>query len=100
MFDFSFTSYYYTSFLTSGTRALVAVRVHDDIDEVRSSTAELRHAVLAMASQDAGILAQTHDYDQALDSFGKRKAEWTTEETRKDQKALALIQLHLHNDIL
>jgi len=53
-----------------------------------------------MASQDAGILAQTHDYDQALDSFGKRKAEWTTEETRKDQKALALIQLYLHNDIL
>ena len=47
-----------------------------------------------------GILAQTHDYDEALDSFGKRKAEWTPEEIRKDQKALALIQLHLHNDIL
>ncbi|CAD6256626.1 unnamed protein product [Miscanthus lutarioriparius] len=47
-----------------------------------------------------GILAQTHDYDEALDSFGKRKAEWTQEEIRKDQKALALIQLHLHNDIL
>ncbi|CAD6339469.1 unnamed protein product [Miscanthus lutarioriparius] len=44
--------------------------------------------------------AQTHDYDEALDSFGKRKAEWTPEEIRKDQKALALIQLHLHNDIL
>jgi hypothetical protein len=38
-----------------------------------------------------GILAQTHDYDEALDNFGKRKAEWTPEETRKDQKALALI---------
>jgi hypothetical protein len=38
-----------------------------------------------------GILAQTHDYDEALDNFGKRKAEWTAEETRKDQKALALI---------
>ncbi|CAD6339232.1 unnamed protein product [Miscanthus lutarioriparius] len=47
-----------------------------------------------------GILAQTHDYDEALDSFGKRKAEWTPEEIRKNQKALALIQLHLHNDIL
>ncbi|CAD6342364.1 unnamed protein product [Miscanthus lutarioriparius] len=47
-----------------------------------------------------GILAQTHDYDEVLDSFGKRKAEWTPEEIRKDQKALALIQLHLHNDIL
>jgi len=47
-----------------------------------------------------GILAQTHDYDQALDSFSKRKAEWTAEETRKDQKAHALIQLYLHNDIL
>ena len=47
-----------------------------------------------------GILAQTHDYDEALDKFGKRKAEWTPEEIRKDQKALALIQLHLHNDIL
>ena len=51
---FSFTSYFYTSFITSGIRALVAVRVHDDVDEVRSSAAELRHAVLAMASQDAG----------------------------------------------
>lgn len=47
-----------------------------------------------------GILAQTHDYDEALDNFGKRRAEWTAEEIRKDQKALALIQLHLHNDIL
>ncbi|CAD6255178.1 unnamed protein product [Miscanthus lutarioriparius] len=47
-----------------------------------------------------GILAQTHDYDEALDSFSKRKAEWTPEEIRKDQKALALNQLHLHNDIL
>lgn len=48
-----------------------------------------------------GILAQTHDYDEALDSFGKKtKAAWTPEEIRKDQKALALIQLHLHNDIL
>ncbi|CAD6252729.1 unnamed protein product [Miscanthus lutarioriparius] len=46
-----------------------------------------------------GILAQTHDYDEALDSFEKRKAEWTPEEIHKDQKALALIQLHLHNDI-
>ena len=30
-----------------------------------------------------GILAQTHDYDEALDKFGKRKAEWTPEEIRK-----------------
>ena len=47
-----------------------------------------------------GILAQTHDYDEALDNFGKRKADWTAEEIRKDQKALSLIHLHLHNDIL
>ena len=54
-----------------------------------------------MASQDAGILAHNHDYDEALDKFGKqRKADWTPEEIRKDQKALALIQLHLSNDIL
>ena len=51
---FSFTLYFYTSFITSGISALVAVRVHDDVDEVRSSAAELRHAVLAMASHDAG----------------------------------------------
>ena len=38
-----------------------------------------------------GILVQTHDYDQALDGFVKRKVEWTLEETRKDQKVLALI---------
>jgi hypothetical protein len=38
-----------------------------------------------------GILAQTHDYDEALDKFGKSKANWTPEEIRKDQKALALI---------
>ena len=48
-----------------------------------------------------GILAHNHDYDEALDKFGKqRKADWTPEEIRKDQKALALIQLHLSNDIL
>jgi hypothetical protein len=46
------------------------------------------------------ILAQTHDYDEALDNFGKTKADWTPEEIRKDQKALVLIQLHFHNDIL
>jgi len=54
-----------------------------------------------MASQDAGILAHNHDYDEALDKFGnKRKADWTPEEIREDRKALALIQLHLSNDIL
>ena len=42
------------SFITSDTRALVAVRVHDEVDEVRSTAAELQHAVLAMASQDVG----------------------------------------------
>ena len=47
-----------------------------------------------------GVLAQTHDYDEALECFGKRTEEWTPEEKRKDQKALSLIQLHLHNDIL
>jgi hypothetical protein len=35
-------------------RSFGCCRVHDDVDEVRSSAAELRHAVLAMASQDAG----------------------------------------------
>ena len=47
------------------------------------------------------ILAHNHDYDEALDKFGKqRKADWTPEEIRMDQKALALIQLHFSNDIL
>ena len=48
-----------------------------------------------------GILAHNHDYDEALDKFGKqRKADWTPKEIRMDQKAVALIQLHLSNDIL
>ena len=47
------------------------------------------------------ILAHNHDYDEALDKFGKqKKADWTPEEIRKDQKVLALIQLNLSNDIL
>ncbi|CAD6240289.1 unnamed protein product [Miscanthus lutarioriparius] len=52
-----------------------------------------------MASQD-GISRGLMTMMRYLDSFGKRKAEWTPEEIRKDQKALALIQLHLHNYIL
>ncbi|CAD6249656.1 unnamed protein product [Miscanthus lutarioriparius] len=37
----------------------------------------------------------------ALDGFGgKGQKSWTAEEKRKDRKALSLIQLHLHNDIL
>ncbi|CAD6267684.1 unnamed protein product [Miscanthus lutarioriparius] len=47
------------------------------------------------------ILAQSSDLDEALDGFGgKGQKSWTTEEKRKDRKALSLIQLHLHNDIL
>ncbi|CAD6334610.1 unnamed protein product [Miscanthus lutarioriparius] len=47
------------------------------------------------------ILAQSSDLDEALDGFGgKRQKSWTAEEKRKDRKALSLIQLHLHNDIL
>jgi hypothetical protein len=38
------------------------------------------------------ILAQEEDYDEALDSFGKKqKANWTPEEVRSDRKALSLI---------
>ncbi|CAD6253966.1 unnamed protein product [Miscanthus lutarioriparius] len=38
---------------------------------------------------------------QALDGFGgKGQKSWTAEEKRKDHKALSLIQLYLHNDIL
>ena len=38
------------------------------------------------------ILAHNHDYDEALDKFGKqRKTDWTPEEIHKDQKALPLI---------
>ncbi len=47
------------------------------------------------------VLTQSSDLDEALESLGKRKKdEWTTEEKRKDRKALSLIQLHLSNDIL
>ena len=47
------------------------------------------------------ILAQSSDLDEALDGFGgKGQKSWTAEEKRKDRKALSLIQLHLHNDIL
>ena len=47
------------------------------------------------------ILAQNNDADEALESFGKKaKADWTAEEIRRDRKALSLIQLYLHNDIL
>lgn len=46
------------------------------------------------------LLAQA-DYDDALDSFGgKANATWTPDEKKKDRKALAQIQLHLHNNIL
>ncbi|CAD6251262.1 unnamed protein product [Miscanthus lutarioriparius] len=47
------------------------------------------------------ILTQSSDLDEALDGFGgKEQKSWTAEEKRKDRKALSLIQLHLHNDIL
>ncbi|CAD6229314.1 unnamed protein product [Miscanthus lutarioriparius] len=47
------------------------------------------------------ILAQSSDLDEALDGFrSKGQKSWTAEEKRKDRKALSLIQLHLHNDIL
>ena len=47
------------------------------------------------------ILAQSSDLNEALDGFGgKGQKSWTAEEKRKDRKALSLIQLHLHNDIL
>ncbi|KAL4569728.1 hypothetical protein LXL04_025370 [Taraxacum kok-saghyz] len=46
------------------------------------------------------LLAQADD-DDALDSFGgKTQATWTPDEIKKDCKALAQIQLHLHNNIL
>lgn len=46
------------------------------------------------------FLAQT-DYDDALDSFGnKLQATCTPDEINKDRKALAQIQLHLHNNII
>ena len=46
------------------------------------------------------VLAQSSDLDEALASFRKRKKDWTPEETRKDRKALSMIQFHLSNDIL
>ena len=47
------------------------------------------------------ILAQTNDLDEALESFGKKeKSRWTPEKQLKDRKALSLIQLYIHNDIL
>ena len=47
------------------------------------------------------VLAQSNDLDEALENFGKKdKKDWTPEESRKDRKALSLIQLHLSNDIL
>ncbi|CAD6252660.1 unnamed protein product [Miscanthus lutarioriparius] len=47
------------------------------------------------------ILAQSSDLDEALDGFGgKGQKSWTAEEKWKDRKALSLIHLHLHNDIL
>ncbi|CAD6233578.1 unnamed protein product [Miscanthus lutarioriparius] len=47
------------------------------------------------------ILAQSLDLDEALDGFGgKGQKSWTAVEKRKGRKALFLIQLHLHNDIL
>ena len=47
------------------------------------------------------ILAQSSDLDEALDGFrGKGQKSCTAEEKWKDHKALSLIQLYLHNDIL
>jgi len=47
------------------------------------------------------ILAQKDDYDEALEGFRKKsKDAWTPEDKRRDRKAMSLIQLHLHNDIL
>jgi hypothetical protein len=47
------------------------------------------------------ILVQKDDYDEALEGFGKNsKAAWTPEEIRSNRKALFLIHLYLHNDIL
>ena len=47
------------------------------------------------------ILAQSSDLGEALDGFrGKGQKSWTAKEKQKDRKALSLIQLHLHNDIL
>ena len=38
------------------------------------------------------ILAQTNDFDEALEKFGKKKKdEWTDEKKRKDRKTLSLI---------
>ncbi|XP_024315863.1 uncharacterized protein LOC106865951 isoform X2 [Brachypodium distachyon] len=53
-----------------------------------------------LESKMRALLAQA-DYDDALDGFAKKKsADWTDEEKRKDHKAMAQIQLHLHNNIL
>ena len=47
------------------------------------------------------ILSQASALHEALDGFrGKDAKSWTTEEKRKDRKALSMIQLHLSNDIL
>jgi hypothetical protein len=91
---------FHTSFITSDTGASVAVgfmtmSMKFDLPLLNY---DMRFSLCQVKMR--GILAQTHDYDEALDKFGKSKADWTPEEIRKDQKALALIQLHLHNDIL
>ena len=47
------------------------------------------------------ILTQSNDLDDALEKFGdKEQSLWTTDEKKRDRKAVSLIQLHLSNDIL
>ena len=46
------------------------------------------------------ILAHSSDLDVVDGLGGEGQKSWTAEEKRKDHKALSLIQLHLHNDIL
>jgi len=90
------------SFLTSGTSALVS-----HLDSVMASMMydlpplDYKTRFSLWQVKMRAILAQSQDLDDALEGFGKKKKdEWTTEEKRRDRKALSLIQLHLSNDIL
>ena len=73
----------------------------DGIDEVWSTAAGLQDEICTVASQDAGDSGTIFGSWWGAGRFGgKGQKSWAAEEKRKDRKALSLIQLHLHNDIL
>ena len=73
----------------------------DGIDEVDLPLLDYKTRFALWQVKMRAILAQSSNLDEALDSFGgKGQKSWTAEEKRKDRKALSLIQLHLHNDIM